>query len=122
LKRVMCLPDSELCLLATLQDWAREDVVREGAGAVHACQGLVFAPDPAPGVQAGRRRLLPQCYRLDTAAMVAVWAAPAGAGRSAVVDTAPAIHGKRSRSPPGTGAGLCPSGLYPDLFLVSCLQ
>jgi hypothetical protein len=45
-------------------------------------QGLVFAPDPAPGVQAGR---------------------------SAVVDTASAIHGTRSRPLSGAGTDLCRS-------------
>ena len=52
---------------------AGEDVVRGGVGAIRAYRGLLFAPGPAPGVQAGRRRLLLQCYPLDTAAMVMIW-------------------------------------------------
>ena len=37
-------------------------------------QDLLFAPNPSPGVQAGRRWLLLQYCRLDTAAIVAIWA------------------------------------------------
>jgi hypothetical protein len=54
-------------------DEAGEDVVREGVGAVRAHQDLVFAHNPAPGAQAGRRQLLLQYCQLDTSAMVMIW-------------------------------------------------
>jgi hypothetical protein len=86
-------------------DGAGEGVVREGAGAARVHHGLLLAHDPAPGVQAGRRRLPLQCCRLDTAAVVMDLAALAGAGRSAVVDTAPALQCTRQCCIPfGQGA------------------
>ena len=55
-------------------DKAREDIVRVGVGAVRVYQDLLFASEPAPKEQAGRRQLLLQYRRLDTAAIVAIWA------------------------------------------------
>jgi hypothetical protein len=45
----------------------------EGLGSYGGYQDLIFAHDPAPGEQAGRRQLLQQYFGLDTIGMLAIW-------------------------------------------------
>lgn len=51
-----------------------DDAVREGTGAIRVYQDLVFATDGSAADRANRRQLLLQYCRLDTAAMVMIWA------------------------------------------------
>lgn len=51
-----------------------EDVVQEGTGAVRVYQDLIFNSDHSEIIHAQRRKLLLQYCKLDTAAMVMIWA------------------------------------------------
>ncbi len=55
-------------------DEAEDDAVREGTGAIRVYQDLIFTANPLAADQQNRRKLLLQYCRLDTAAMVMIWA------------------------------------------------
>ena len=51
-----------------------EEAVREGTGAIRVYQDLIFAAQASEADRRNRRQLLLQYCRLDTAAMVMIWA------------------------------------------------